>query len=114
MSTNDRELVEAALARLRADQDVEEWPPVARRFEQARERLGLTLDDVADRLGVANTEYWDIEFHHDEAFSCFSVVELRRIATILDTPLEILLFGSDFERPTDRISPTAIAERLRT
>ena len=112
---DDRALAEAALARLRAEQDVEPdaWPPVARRFQQARERLGLSLEDVANRLGIATSEYWDIEFHDDEAFSCFSVAELRQIATMLATPLETLLFGSDFERPTTRISPAEIAERLR-
>ena len=114
-TTDDRALAESALARLRADQDVEpdEWPPVAGRFRQARERLGLGLGDVAARLGIATSEYWDIEFHRDEAFSCFSVVELRQAATILATPLETLLFGSDFERPTTRVTPATIAERLR-
>ena len=111
---DERELAEAALARLRADQDVEpdEWPPTARRFEEARERLGLTMEGVAARLGIATSEYRDIEFHNDEAFSCFSVVQLRQIATILAAPLEALLFGSDFVSPTTRISPASIVERL--
>ena len=111
MSTNDRELVEAALARLRANEEPQ-WPPIARRFQQARERLDLSLADVAGQLGVVTSEYWDIEFHHDEAFSCFSIVELRKIATILATPLETLLFGSDFGKPTERISPAVVVERL--
>jgi len=112
---DERELAETALTRLRADEEVEsdEWPPVARRFERARERVGLTLDGIAALLGIAKSEYWDIEFHDDEAFLCFSVVELRKIATILGEPLEALLFGSDFDAPTTRISFAAIAERLR-
>src|SRR5262245_14828986 len=98
---DERELAEAALAKVRAQQETEsdEWPAAARRFEQARERLGLTLDGLAARLGVVTHSYWDIEFHNDEAFDCFSIVELRKIATVLGEPLEALLFGSHYVAP---------------
>src|SRR4030095_16468919 len=112
---DERARAEAALTKVRADQETEsdEWPAAAPRFQRARERLGLTLDGVAALLGVETREYWDIEFHNDEAFDCFSVVQLRQIATILGEPLEALLFGAGFVRTTTRISPAAIAERLR-
>jgi hypothetical protein len=49
---DDRAFAEAALTRVRAEQEVEsdEWPAVAPRFQRARERLGLTLDGVAAAL----------------------------------------------------------------
>jgi DNA-binding XRE family transcriptional regulator len=113
--TNEREIVEAALAAWRADDGVgpAAWPPVAARFREARERSNLTQAEVADRLGIQVSEYWDIEFHDDETFLCFSLAELRLLATILKTPLEVLLFGSDFKGSTSGTSPSMIAERLR-
>ena len=113
--TDERARAEAALAALRADRDVEpdEWPQVAQRVREARERLGLSEADVAARLGMQPSEYWDIEFHNDEAFECFSVEQLRQLATILDAPLEALLFGTQFERPPTWTSSATIAERLQ-
>ena len=113
--TDERELAEAALAKLRTAKDVEadEWPPVARRIREARERLGLTEADIAARLGIRPSEYWDIELHNDEAFDCFSVAHLGQLATILGVSLDVLLFGSQFTVPTTCTSFATIVERLR-
>ena len=112
---SDREIIEAALAAWRANDGAgpSDWPAVAERFREARERLGLTQADVAEQLGIQVSSYWDIEFHDDEAFDCFSLAELRQIATILKTPLEVLLFGNGFNGSTSGTSPSMIAERLR-
>src|SRR5438093_1611222 len=84
----------------------DEWPPVARRVREARERLGLGEADIAARLGIEVSEYWDIEFHDDEAFTCFSVAQLGRLAVILEAALDVLLFGNPAEGPT---TPTSFA-----
>lgn len=112
----DREIAETALERLRTDtcSEDEPWPPVARRVREARERLGWPLAQVAARLGMQTPEYWDIEFHDDEAYTCVSLAHLRQLAQLLEVPLEILLFGSDFERPPTRTSFATVAAGLRS
>lgn len=113
---SDREIIEAALAFGRGDHIVGpvEWPPVATRFREARERSNLTQAEVAKHLGYSRaSEYRDIELFDEEAFDCFSLAELRQLAAIFNTPLETLLFGSDFKGATSGTTPTMIVERLR-
>lgn len=110
---DERSLAEAALARQDSDEGGdEEWPPVARRVKAARERADLTQSDIAERLGIDISEYWDIEFHDDEAFNVFSLTQLAQVAGILGMSVETLLFGSDPLVPQPRASFAEIARRL--
>ena len=109
----DRELVERALGVHDADDGREAvFPPVARRFLEAREALGLSLEDVAVRWGQPVSMYWDLEFHDDEAFTVIAVRDLAILAGILRTPLMRLLFGEQPSPPLPAVPYSEVAHRL--
>ena len=112
---DERDLAEAALMRSSTSDSLlpDDWPPVARRVREARQHLGLSEGDIASRLGITLSEYWDIEAHNDEAFECVSVRHLEHLATILGVSLTSLLFGSQIEASPTRISFATIAARLQ-
>ena len=101
---DERAMAERAIAGYEQDATPEEaFPAIALRIRRAREALGLTPDDVASRWGEEPSMYWDLEFHDDEAFTVISVRELHRLASVLQTSVEHLVFGED---PTPAL-PTA-------
>jgi transcriptional regulator with XRE-family HTH domain len=90
------------------------YPPVARRIREAREALGLSMEDVAERWGMQVSMYWDLEDFDHEAFDVLSIDELCRLAAVLQVPVMTLLFG---EEPVPPLEPTGfdeIAEGLRS
>ena len=112
--TSDRELVERALSTYEADDGREAvFPPVARRFIDAREALGLSREEVALRWGQPVSMYWDLEFHDDEAFTVISVRDLVMLAGILRTPLIQLLFGADASTASAAVPYAEVALLLR-
>jgi transcriptional regulator with XRE-family HTH domain len=114
MTTDERRLVETAMDLLNStDANEIVWPPVARRVREARERLGLTESEVASRLEIQDSEYWDVEFHDDEAFTSFSVEQLKRLADILGVSLRALFFGDDSNPSGERTSFASITQRLQ-
>jgi hypothetical protein len=110
----ERELAERALsAEDHYHGEEVDFPPVAQRFERAREALGLSQGDVAERWGEPVSMYWDLEFHDSEAFDVISVRDLVTLANILQVSVNYLLFG---EEPPTRIAPVSYSEivaRLR-
>ena len=112
--SDERELAESALAQRDAqvDSDKVQWPPVARRAREARERLGLSEADVAARLGIRPSEYWDIERYDSEAFDVFDVELLTRLSSVLGMSLDALLFGSNDAHPISRTPYRVVVERL--
>ena len=111
--TSEREIVERALSIYDADDGREAvFPPVARRFVEAREALGLSREDVAARWGQPVSMYWDLEFHDDEAFTVISVRDLVMLAGILQTPLVRLLFGAEPSPALPAVPYAEIARRL--
>ena len=109
----ERELVERALA-IGESADAREplFPPVARRFLQAREAVGLTREEVAARWGQPPSMYWDLEFHDDEAFTVVAVCDLVILGAILRTPLMRLLFGEEPSPPLAALPWSDVARRL--
>ena len=107
----ERDLAERALAAAdRGDGEEPEFPPVARRFERAREALGLSQADVAERWQQPTSMYWDLEFHDSEAFDVISVGDLSRLAGILQVSVFYLLFGED---PSPSLVPVSYSEIVR-
>ncbi len=110
----ERELVERALAQGDSDADGEPvFPPVARRFLEAREALGLTQEEVAERWGQPSSMYWDLEFHDDEAFTVVTVRDLAILTEILRVPLMRLLFGEEPTPPLPTVAYSEVARRLQ-
>lgn len=111
--TSERELVERALSIYDADDGREAvFPPVARRFLEAREALGLSREDVAVCWGQPVSMYWDLEFHDDEAFTVLSVRDLVVLAGILRIPLIRLLFGAEASPALPAVPYAEVARRL--
>src|SRR5262245_17575025 len=99
LMNDERGQAEAAFDALSLPRSVNEprWPPVARRIREAREQLGLSKSVVAARLGLAPSEYQDVEFHDDEAFTNLSIKHLRALGQVLRLPLPEMLFGPGAE-----------------
>ena len=111
---SERDLVERALALRDAEDGTEPaFPPVARRFLQAREAAGLSQEEVAARWGQPTSMYWDLEFHDDEAFTVIAVGDLVVVAGILRTPLMRLLFGEEPSPPLPAVPYSEVARGLR-
>lgn len=62
---------------------MEPTPPNIR-FRQARERAGLSHDQVGPQSGVpiGSSAVWDIETHEDELSSLYSPAEVRKFAAL--------------------------------
>lgn len=112
MTTSDRALAEQALASLDTGNTSGcRWPPVAERIRQARERLGLTITEVAKLVGITSSSYYDAEGRDDEVFTVLSLAQIVRLGRLLSVAPGELLFGpSGPER--QEISFAEIVERL--
>jgi transcriptional regulator with XRE-family HTH domain len=109
----ERDLAERALAAAdRGDGEEPSFPPVAERFERAREALGLSQADVAERWHQPPSMYWDLEFHDSEAFDVIAVQDLVLLADILRVSVFFLLFGEDPSSPVATVSYAEIVRRL--
>jgi transcriptional regulator with XRE-family HTH domain len=111
---DERRLAETAFDALSLPRSANEppWPPVARRVREAREQLGLSAADVAAKLGLSLSEYQDVEFHDDEAFTSFSIQNLRVLSEVLRLPLPEMLFGPEVEHVRQFTSSPDIARLI--
>jgi hypothetical protein len=92
----ERAMAERAMSAYEREATVEaSFPAAARRIRLAREALGLTQDEVADRWGEQPSMYWDLELYDDEAFTVISVRQLQCLAVALETSVNRLLFGHE-------------------
>jgi transcriptional regulator with XRE-family HTH domain len=57
------------------------------RIRVARDRLGLSVNDVALKAGVEIPAYRDVEIYEDEAFSVVPLGDLRSICRVLELDL---------------------------
>ena len=106
-------MAEQALASYERDDTAElVFPGAAQRIRHAREALSLTQDEVASRWGEQVSMYWDLELFDDEAFTVISVRQLQRLASVLETTVNVLLFGDgpSATLPTEQYS--AVIARL--
>jgi transcriptional regulator with XRE-family HTH domain len=109
-----RELIECALALADSDDGGEPvFPPVARRFLQAREALGLKQSEVARKWGQQPSMYWDLELYDFEAFDVISVQDLVTLAAVLRVSVTHLLFGEEASSRLPTTSYSEIVRRLR-
>jgi transcriptional regulator with XRE-family HTH domain len=79
------------------------------RFREARERLGLSPDEVAKQCGISSAEIWDIEAYENELTSCHSPRSVQLFCRILQVrPTD--LFGGVASGPA--ISPAELVQRI--
>ena len=72
------------------------------RFREARERLGLTPDEVAKRIGANAPSIWDIESFADELTTCYSPKEVASFCRALEiVPAD--LFGAHTESSVSQV-----------
>lgn len=79
------------------------------RFREARERLGLSPDEVAKQTGVSGAEIWDIEAFENELTSCHSPRSVQFCRILRVQPVD--LFGGVVSGPA--ISPAELVQRIR-
>ena len=60
------------------------------RFREARERLGLSPDEVAQRSGVSSAGVWDIEECEGDLTCCYSPRDVQQFCRVLGIrPVEL-------------------------
>ncbi len=79
------------------------------RFKQARERAGLSIDEVAARTGLSRPCIWDIECCPDELMSVYSPSDVCRFASIFGISASDLLGICTTEDP---VSAAELAQRI--
>jgi hypothetical protein len=79
------------------------------RFREARERVGLSPDDVATRSGISSASVWDIEMCDGDLTECYSLKELHQFCGVLSIrPID--LFEDNISEPA--ISASELAGRI--
>jgi transcriptional regulator with XRE-family HTH domain len=68
------------------------------RFREARERAGLSIDQVALRSGISFEAIWDIESFEGDMTCCYSPKEIQPLCQAVGIrPVD--LFGDDVSEP---------------
>jgi len=79
------------------------------RFREARERLGLTQDQVAAQSGVSDAGVWDIESIEGNLTCCYSPKDVQKFCRVLGIrPVE--LFGGEISEPA--VTPEGLARLI--
>ena len=80
--------------------------PIHRLIKHRREQLGIGIAELARRIGVPTSEYWDVELYDDELTVALPLENVRALAAILGFDLGILLrLGSLVGWPTSSSKP---------
>lgn len=85
----------------------------AERVRALRERIGLSSDEVAARIGLTTMGYFDLEFHDDELSTVPSLAEVKRLAEVFDVPTAALFVDDPATLPERRLSYPELVDRVR-
>jgi transcriptional regulator with XRE-family HTH domain len=88
------------------------FPLAAQRIRRAREAAGLTQDDLANQWGEQPSMYWDLELYDEEVFTVISVRQLQRLASVLNTSVNRVLFGDEPALPLPATRYVEVMARL--
>jgi transcriptional regulator with XRE-family HTH domain len=82
----------------------------SKRFQEFRERAGLSHEEAASRMGISAPSVWDIESFESELTECYSPSEVRRFCEAMGTrPRD--LFEVTTAEPV--VSASELADRIR-
>lgn len=86
--------------------------PIHIAIMQRREQLGIGREEFANRIGLSESEYRDVEFYPNELRMVIPIKNVRLLAATLGIELGALLgTGSLEERPrTNKPRPALLAE----
>ena len=107
----ERDMARRALE-YRGPKPYPELPPVASRIRAARERLGVSMLEFASRWSAEPWAYRDLEFADHELFTTVDLGDLPRLASALELPLMVLLFGEAPMRPLSSVSYNDVARAI--
>src|SRR5215208_2878069 len=74
------------------------------RIRAARERAGLEVSDVAEKVALPFAHYCDLEAFEDEAWTTISLETLQRLGRTLGLTPRQILEGNDAPAPSRRMS----------
>jgi transcriptional regulator with XRE-family HTH domain len=86
---------------------------VSERLRMARERAGLTPEELAERIGITTAWYHDLEGHPGDVSTTLSLAQLRDLASALELDLRHLLLGEEAPLLAIGLSAGDVVERLR-
>jgi transcriptional regulator with XRE-family HTH domain len=79
------------------------------RFREARERAGLSPDELAAKSGVSDAAIWDIEASEHDLTCCYSPRDVQKFCRVLGIrPVE--LFGDEISEPA--VSPDELVRLI--
>jgi hypothetical protein len=80
------------------------------RFREARERLGLSPDELAAQSGFSASGVWDIEAREGDLTCCYSPNDVRKFCRVLGIrPVE--LFAAEISEPA--VSASELVRLIR-
>jgi transcriptional regulator with XRE-family HTH domain len=80
--------------------------PAAERIAAARQRSGISLPEVANRLGLSPAAYDDLEAYDDEAFTSISIEQLCQLADLLGVAASSLVAPAG--SPVEALEPVSL------
>jgi transcriptional regulator with XRE-family HTH domain len=88
---------------------------IADRFRSLRERLGKSLDEIADASGISFCNIRDLEWYDDEFDDATSIEDVERVCNALGTSCHELVRGMSgtSAATAKRILPDDIAHAVR-
>src|SRR5438132_77637 len=89
-----------------------EWPAVARRIREGRERAGLSQTEIAQRIGIASDSVRDLESYDDEGYRNVSLRELEALGRMLRVEPRVLLLGSEAADRPNKLTFADISSAL--
>jgi transcriptional regulator with XRE-family HTH domain len=91
----------------------DEYPPCAANLRRLRESAGLSVEDVAEVIGLNCAWVWDLESYDDELYSTISLAAILRLAVLLRTGIAQLLLLEDEHGTGTRVAFKDFVEHLQ-
>ena len=105
-------LEDRRLAKELHEREVEDFPPVGDRIQQARLQAGFSADEIACRIGLTSDSYRDLESYNFEAFTNLSIKELTELCGILGVQPRVLLLGPEGEGSKQTVTFKNVAAQI--